>query len=260
MKILCFVLLIFLGIGSTVGQNTYPASGSGRQPPTTPCSKPTLTSDWAASSLSSTVHCGTGTTICINGAQIHLIPDVVGSNNITSLVGSGSAPFYQTSILNNQPVVQWTSTSIAYFGLGTSIPAANTTSSFFMTLAPTTGAVRKLVTGPTGALFWEISATGHQLVFAGTGATITGTTAFTSGSFVTIAFTYSSGVINLYTCSGGVCTSDGTGNTGTPTAAITEFGQGGGTGTYLGYIAEIGYLNGASITGFATYSQCKYGI
>lgn len=227
------------------------------------CTPPTETSRWP--------FYGAGVT-CLSGActgqdsiRITAVPDVVGTNNLG--LGGLARPFYFASGAGG-----FASLASGHFdggsdlALGTSIATAVTTISYWNTIQLNAmGISAGMLGGAPGALEFRIGTTNHlELLISNIALIGSGTTTFATGKY-TVGFTLNTttGAWNLYKCSGGSCTVDGSGTYGavTFTNPITSIGTANGTSDiFNGLILESGYLNGISTAGWGTWSQCNAGI
>jgi hypothetical protein len=251
MKILSFLLLFTQIINTGTRRKVFTAPS---------CTPPTMTYRWQVAN--SGILCGTGIA-CTNGAGTFSLPSSATSNT-ASQGASGNQPIYTTGAINGLQAALFNGTSqtLAFSNtFGTS-----GTMTLYAVIEPTSsggGILGSATAGTNGSVEWAINGGGGQFFNSLNRAAIaSGAATISTSHFSTLAMTYdfTSGVANLYICSGGTCTLDGT---GTSTAqffnATNSLGT---TGIFFfsGYIAEWGYLNSVNTAGIATYSQCEYGI
>lgn len=255
MKLIGLIPLLFAQIINTGGYRKLPAS---------PCSPPTMTSRWAAYNPANT--CTTGSTSpCTNGQIAWIAPDFNSVYAMGRQVNSAN-PIFTTNAINTS-LPSWAfSSSVPDFFNVTPIPSSITTYTFYVIFKlTTTGAYQIFFSAGTGGgLVYFISDTNHQgIALTGAGTNL-GTATFTSGVWYAVAMTVntSTSAYAFYKCSGGTCSSDGSG-TGSlaSTQPIVWFGNDPVSGLALNaQIAEAGFLNGINITGIGPWVSCKYGV
>lgn len=248
--------MLKLLISAILAFHSFPVGVMGKSPWTGgSCTAPTMTVRYAAFNASNVCTGG-----CTNGNVVTAFADMAGSNNAA---GSGG-PTFTAAAVGGQPSIQFAGG--ADFQLGTDISTSVTTYTEYAVIKPGTVGTLYSISGggASSALEWRINASGHQEILNSAVASIvTGTATISTTSYSVVAFTYnrSTGAANLYICSAGTCTSDGTAtNAQTFGSALNTVGFSQASGGFVGYIAEWGYLNGTSTTGIGSYSQCKYGI
>jgi hypothetical protein len=238
------------------------ASGSGGGPTPPGCTAPSYTYRWP---LSGTVTCGGGAA-CSNGGAIDSVLDPIAGNNATQ-GAPGDRPTYNTAQINGLPAATFTGGTQSLV-LTTPIPAATTSMSYYAVINPTVGGNIGFVGNSIaiGGVEWRINGGGHQELLAANVASIAiGSATFSSGKWITIAFTYntSTGAWTFFNCSGGTCVSDGSGTTAqTFSATVLTLGNANvNFDPYIGKIAEIGALVGSqSVVGLGAYSKCQFNI
>lgn len=266
MRLAALLLSLFISLGQNPGPSTTGAVVGG-----TTCTLPSGTADWRASTIAGTTNCGTtGTTACANSTPVYNALDDIGSNTAFQTTNTNAQPLFLASQINGLPAFGFNGANghtVDVLNLTSAIPTANTTYSAFAVISPSTvTATNKLLgqaSASTGAVRWFISSSGHQTISAGASANQTGTATLVVNTWVTIGFTWnlSTGAWNMYKCSGGTCSSDGSGTTtATPTQTVNAIGVSEGSSNFKGLMAEMWFLNGTSNTGWASWSQCKYGI
>lgn len=259
--ILTLALLPLLGLGGGQGVITgnhlkvFTPAG---------CAPPTMTYRWAAYSLTGAAYCGSsGSTACTtSGQEVYSIPDSVAGNTATSL--SGSYGTYVPSAINGLAAINESINGQYLFA--TQIPITVTTYTFYVVTYNRIDTSYQSIGGTKGTnalVYGQQNAGANQVLGIASGSTFaTGTNTLANNTWYTLAATYNSitGAYALYICSGGSCTSDGSGTSvQTISAPMTGIGIGHDYPPY-GYIAEIGYLNGTSVSGIGAWSYCKYGI
>ncbi len=252
--------LICLQSAVSIGRGTGAlASASGT------CALTGATYQWPVYNAANT--CGTGVA-CTNGAGINTLASIATANNATQAT-TASQPIYTTGQVNGLPAMVFNGTSDV-LTLATGIGLNQPTITWYSVVKPTSAATNQVIVGGsvTGSFEWAISSTKHQeivednVVVIGTGTATISSTAYTT---LVAQYTLSTGAWQLYTCSGGTCTSDGSGTTTLPGGMFTNdtntFGY---TTSADGYstasIAEIGYFNTITLSNIAGYSSCKYAI
>lgn len=264
-------IVLLLSLLVPIGQNPGPSSGGALSSAPASCTLPSGTSDWQANTITATTNCGTtGTTVCTNSTPVYNVPDAIGSNAVSQTTNTNAQPLFLTSQINGLPAFGFdgaNSHTVDNLLLTTPIATTNTTYSFFTAISPSNVTATNKLLGQTaaltGSLRWYISSSGHQTVSADASSQISGSATLVVNTWVVIGFTWntSTGALNLYKCSGGVCTSDGTSTTvTTPTQTVNAIGVSEGSSNFKGLMAEMWYLNGISNSGWGAWSQCKYGI
>lgn len=256
--VLALFLLQIGGKGGVGGKSGVGGGVSG-------CAAPTAfeTSQWPV--YGAGVTC---VTACGSGVAINLIPDTVGSLNLAGNTGSYAEPTYLPSAFGTLAAAAYSNPS--GMALGAGIPTSVTSTSFWATLAPSGGA-RGIVGGPASAFEWRITTGGccQEVLVSGVSVIGHGSAAFTNGAKYTVAVTVNSvtGAWALYTMSGGVVTSDGSGTIGAITfgAPITDFGTANGTADgFQGNIVDAGYFagiwNSTALNAIAAWSNCNAGV
>lgn len=236
------------------------------------CVQPSASSQWFAYNAGST--CLPGGVTCTNSANMNTVPDAIDGMPLATNSGTNKQPVYTTLAINSLP--SWafdgsgTDQQVLFLGAGDivgnttfamyaviNVTATSGTYPIFASSAPTSG-------GRDLAPIWYINPSGQQNLAAdGIANIVTGSTNV-SGSWKAIAFTYNSSTLvgTTYNIAGGTATMDTT-NTATTGMGNLSNQIGGATFDALwfnGQIAEVGYINSASLTGVATYVQCRYGI
>lgn len=230
------------------------------------CTPPTVTSRWAGSNNTGTNNCGSsGTSPCTNGSVLYYWIDSVGGNTAGPLFGASSVD-YVTGVLNSLPAANFPGSSYSQKVLSTPIPTSIVSYSFAATFDTLAASTAQALFGPqtsVGGISWSINSSGKQQLCIS--SCVSGTTVFSTSTFYTITASYNTAT-NAWAfqkCSGGTCTSDGSGTTslGTASNAISTIGQlATGVNGLNGNIVEIDYYNGSSITGEGAWSYCQYGV
>jgi hypothetical protein len=206
-----------------------------------------------------------GTTVATNGSGVNNLAEIVASNAATQSTG-GLQPIYNTNQINTLPAMTYNGfTSNRVLTFGTSIPITVTTYTFFAVVQPaTSGASLAIIGGQPGAMEYRINSSLHQeLLVAGVVSLGVGTATISTTSPTTVVgqWNSTSGAWAFFICSGGTCSSDGS---GTQAGALTQptnlIGEGDGGDSFNGIIAEVGFLNGTSTTGIGAYSLACYAI
>ena len=204
-----------------------------------------------------------GSVPCTNGALLTSVPDLAGSTN-----SAGANPVYTTGAVNGLPAFTFTNNGDQiFFTAGAAANWAVTGQiTFYAILKPISSATElPMLPLLLMAVQWRINTTGKQEILSqGTTSIGSGTATISTSAYSTLTMTYdyTSHVLNLYTCAGGTCSSDGTATTSASfSSQQSVLGWAGPiTEQFKGSIAEWGYLTSADITGIAAWSQCKYGI
>lgn len=253
-----FALLIFLpGTFANFAQMPMGGitGGSGA-----PCNPPTMTSRWAAYNSSNLC---TGSVACTNGASVTSVPDFLGANSSTSVGGIT----YATGSVNGLPSFSLPASTAQIILPSAGTVATSGSITLYAVLNPSSTSANGAIIGSGlgSGPEWRIAGGGKQEYLSQATTSIgTSTSTVPTASYSTIAMTYvySTGVLTFYKCASGTCSIDGT---VTKTASFTNRQNVIGFASvvneqFLGNIAEVGYLNSASVTGIAAWSQCKYGI
>jgi hypothetical protein len=231
-----------------------------------------MTYRWAAYSLTGTNNCGSaGTTLCANGLGVYTLPDSAGSNNAVQTT-SADQPTFATNQINGLPAISnsgGSGSSAQVLVAGTGF-ATGTNFTMYAVVEPTNLGNYMAVFGTNLANDSQVAVEygfegNNQFVRANGNSAIPGSATFANSTWKTIALTYnnSTQAVQMYICSSGTCTADGSAGTILPGAfntAITNLFGPAADFAMQGYIAEWGYLNSISLTGIGAYSQCKYGL
>ena len=229
------------------------------RPAASVCAPPAFTYDWAAWNPANICLAGAGDSCAAGGLPINYIVDSIGGN--TAAQSGPNTPTYYTSQVNGLGAA--TFAGAQFWTLATSIPASNNFT-FWAVLKITTGGA---VFGPTAVsgMYWNITPAAQQLIYYNSGVFATAVSTYSTSAWYTLAATYNttSGAYAFYNCSGGACTSIGSGTSlvNLGGAPITHIGAGSSAGQFFnGQMAEMGYYNGISTAGIGAWSLCKYGI
>lgn len=255
-RIFSVLACVLLGVPQ---QYSIPTSTGANRNAAPTCTVPTVNSRWAA--FSTLNDCG-GT--CVNGSAANTMADL-GSGGMTATATSASGfakAVYTTNVINGLPAFLFTPSNNDAFAVAGFPNTGSMT--IYMVLNTNNGGAASddLVSPNVGNGFeWYIGSNVvhvnlRQFSVVATGGSVSNSVWVTQA--VTINF--SSNAIVLYSCSGGTCSSTGTGTwtNGTQVSANTI---GGGNGWYGGYIAELGYRNSiTSMADIGAYSQCMYSI
>ena len=245
---------------SLLGAQWGMGPGPGTPASSVGCSPPSMTYRWAGYAAGNL--CAGPVSCTTNGQTLLSFADLVASNTATA--ATGTPPTYLTSAVNSLPgfVFNGASSGNQTMAMATAIPSSPTTYTLYAILDPTSFSHNSaIISGTsTSSLIWYFNTSGQQAFFGGT--TITGTTTYSTGSYITIVLTYSGSSYAFYKCSGGSCTSDGTGTQAqTILSASGSIGDDSFNDFLNANVAEIGILIGtASNSGIGAWSQCKYGI
>jgi hypothetical protein len=227
--------------------------------PAISCAAPAMTHRWMVSANTNTC---SGGTACTNGAGIDTVTDLGSApSSAAEQPTSANRPVFAAALLNGKAVATFTGAS-QNFILHNNISDGLMT--VYAVLRPTSGTFfGGGNTGTIGSVQYFFNGTNEQFNNMNKAVIVTGTSTLSTGSFQTIALTYdfTSGAAQLFRCSGGTCTNDGTGSyTGGFGNPITRIGGESVPGYFTGQLAEVGYTNVISTAGIAAYSQCQYGI
>jgi hypothetical protein len=195
---------------------------------------------------------------------LRILVDSVGSNNATQ-TNTSIQPLYYASGINSQPASYWTTSAGYMMTLGTGIAQTQTTQTWAATITPTLDGSHtvNMLSGASGnGLTWGINTSNHQYVRGyNSGAAVTGSATLVSGNTYTLAFTLNGTTIQLYKCSGGSCSTDGSSGTTTiGTVSMSILGRQNPL-VFLGYWAGLWYSNTGSTPdslGIPQYTFCKY--
>lgn len=238
-----------------------------------PCTPPTMTYLYSAFNTSNTCNGGSP---CTNGDNMDTIKSSATANDGTA-ASSGARPLYNTNQINGQPALTLNGpTNQQGFGMATAIPTGSGSLTLYAVIKPDLSGGQAAIIGNGSAsgggtagikaIEWRINnSTSKQDLLSQQNALLASSTSTVStAAFSTVAVTYDfgTGAYTFYKCASGTCTADGSG-TASGSWAVNSSGLGLATSAsefYKGQIAEWGYLNSASVTGIAAWSQCKYGI
>jgi hypothetical protein len=251
------------GIGGTAGIGGKTGVGGGPS-----CSPPSLTYQWAAYSLTGTNNCGSaGTSSCTNGASVYTLTESIAGNNAVQAT-SANQPLFETNQINGLPAIEsngLSGVSAEYLPFSMTIPDTANFTIYAMVKSSSLSGYQTIISNDanTSSIEYGIPNAAHQYVRVNGYSSGLGSATLSTGTWYTLAltFTYSTLAYNLYICSGGTCTSDGSGTAGgSPSQPINSLFGPNGDDSWNGYVAEWGYLNSVSTSGIAAYSLCKYGI
>lgn len=245
------IIAIFLILIQTTSGNNTTMGGKTTLSAFQSCAPPSGFTRWAA--YDSTNVCSGG----CSGSNIVTSLGNFGAGNVATAAASSN---YVASCTNSQPCI-----NMPQFNLGTGIASGTGTYTFYAMLQQQGGGSFYALWGGTGTPI-EIARCGNNSQNARVGNTscTSGSTSFTNGVWYTWVETLNmtSGAASFYVCSGGTCTSDGTGTLASTasTNAVTQLGGPSRDIAWNGEVAEFGYEAGSSITGIGNWSSCKYGI
>lgn len=259
------IMLLFPLFGAGNGKQ-YTVPQWGQNPHASGCTPPGMTYRWVASSLTGTTNCGTsGTTLCANGGPVYTWPESVASNNATQ-TNSTKQPTFATNKINGYPAVSFNGSS-GYMTFGTGIPYTNTTYTFYAVFStasfPVSGQYILSGGGTSGALAYAIRPTAALGInLYGTGNVASGSTINSANTWYTKAVTFNSSTkaYAFYDCAGGTCTQSNSGTASSSQTAGTVNSISTPVAYVTGYLAEVGYYNGLSVSGIGAWSQCRYGL
>jgi hypothetical protein len=263
MNYLAFLTLLFLLVRSVGPVAILTGRGTAVS-----CTPPTMTYRWSVRNPG--IGCTAGA--CVNGGTISSLPSSVGSNPATNS-SSGRQPIYTTNVINGQPAALFNGvTNSEFLALTTpNVLPQSGSATFYAVIEPTSTCASTNCAmfggAATNNFEYRVNTSSKQQMLQQQNVSIgIGTATISTTAFTTVAATYNfgTGAWALFTCSGGTCSSDGSG-TGGPTSGWAN------SSTYLGaapdiaewfsgYIAEWGYLNSISTAGIGAYSSCQYGI
>jgi hypothetical protein len=227
------------------------------------CTAPTAyeTNEWP---VFGSITCTGG---CSTGNAITLVPDIVGSTNLTA-AGGGNDPTFVSSAFGTLGAANFSSTVPQYFPFSSTFSLASTYSWWFTFQSTTNGTGQALTANTLGAFEYRINSSRHQEILIEAVASLgAGTATFASATKYTVGMTRNSstGAWTLYTFSGGASTVDASGTTaGTFTQPQKYVGLAGGGEGFDGRILDGGYFAGSwtstALTAIAAYSLCKAGV
>jgi hypothetical protein len=230
------------------------------------CTAPTVATRWAAWDPAN--DCDTGNIPCTNGLYVHHLVDSVGGNSAQWPSTNGSA-VYTTGEINGLPAMIWPNTSnLNRFDIGTPF-TPNGTYTYFVVYQPTnttTGDVLGKFSG-SGAFQLSVASGDYKVRLVKNNLVVfaTSTTAVCSVNTwcaTLVQYNQPTGDWAVYSCAGGTCTSNSSGNSAqTFSASTDEIGISAGDGGVISFhLAELSYQTAISTTGYGAWAQCKYGI
>lgn len=273
-KFVSLASLLLMAFASYARAQGPGPSVTGAQSNGVTCTLPAFTYSWSV--YNSGTLCGAGPgSACSNGNGIFSIPEAISSVNTLTQSTTVTQPIYTTGAINSLPVAAFNGAINAYnLAMTTPLPSTGIATFYAIVKPNATGTIQQPIFGNTnpnnalhGLSLQVVTATSQLILestFAGTIATKTTPLSTSAYTAVAASFDYSTNNYVFWTCSGGTCTVDnsGTGTAFTFTTSTNAIGTSISEVQFFnGPIAEADVLLGSSsITGYAAYVNCKYGL
>ncbi len=257
MRTLAALLSVFL-----VSGQVQVATGHNRQVGAAPCALTAPLHDWPVWGSGNTC---AGGSACTNGAGIDTVVDVGSSPLNATQSTSGNRPQYVTSSINGLAAADYSVASTTDLTITTGVDPAPVSTWMAVIKPGSAGTIYPIVAGGGASLEWRITSGGkQQLLYESIRQIGVGTATLTPGSWTTLVaqFNTTNGVWALFICSGGTCSSDGSGTDSSASMGfVTEIGHANnGDGSFKTSIAEVAHWNTTTTSGIGAYSSCKYGL